>query len=105
MMGAGEGSHLFALPSPFLVDERRDALDRPAIVGKNQRRTVPADLVAEQTVDRRPDRLLRQRPELLDRADHTQVQLLALSGIDNRHRPWRAVWLQTAEVACNLFQR
>jgi hypothetical protein len=45
------------------------------------------DLLAHQPVDRRPDRFLRQRAELLDRVDDAQIEVLAQTGVDDRHGP------------------
>ena len=42
---------------------------------------------AEQTIDRRPNRFLRQRPKLLDRTDHSEIEILAQAGVDDGYRP------------------
>ncbi len=85
------------------IHERGDALDTPAVVGEDERRAMPADLVAQVLVDRWPDGFLRQRPELRHRADDTQVQFLALAGVDDGHRPGNAL-LHAAEEAGDLLQ-
>src|SRR5947209_841888 len=70
-----------------LVEERRDPLDRAAVVGEDERRAMGADLLAEEPVDRRPDRLLRQRPELLDGVEDAQVEVLAQPRVDDADGP------------------
>ncbi len=92
-----------------LVEERRDALDGPAVVGEDESGSMAADLVAQQTVDRRPDGALRQGAEMLDGADDTQVEILADAGVDDRDRPRDelAAGIQgaAAEIAGDLVER
>ena len=65
-----------------LVEEGGDPLHRAPVVGEHQRRTVAPDLLPEKAVDRRPDGLLRQCPELFDGADDAQVEILAPTCVD-----------------------
>ena len=48
---------------------------------------MPANLLFEHSIDRRPDRLLRQSAEALDRVDHAQVEVLSQSRVDHGDRP------------------
>src|SRR5205823_5189083 len=91
-----------------LVQKSRDALDGAAVVGEDQRRAVGANLLLQESVDRRPDRFLRQRAEVLDRAEDTEVEVLAQSRVDQGDGP-RAqlalIDLATTEEAGNLVER
>ncbi len=71
----------------LFVQEGGDSFNGPAIVGEDDGRTMVADLVAEKAVDRRPDRFLRQRSELLDGVDDQQIEVLAHAGVHDAHRP------------------
>ena len=55
-----------------------------------------ADQVGEEPVDRRPDRLLGQRAELLDGAEDAQVEVLAQPAVDDRDRAMRVSLLVRA---------
>ena len=93
----------------IFVQRRRDPLDGTAVVGEDDRRTVLPNLPGEQAVDRRPNRLLRQRPELLDGIDDEEIEVLANAGVDDVDRPRcdAAVgrWREAAEIAGHLLQR
>ncbi len=89
----------------MLIQIRRDPLYAAAVVGEDQRRAMGLDFVGEQAIDRRPNRLLRQRAELRHRADHAQVEVLAQASIDDSHRPLLAVRVEAAEVAGDFVQR
>src|SRR5262249_54614868 len=91
------------------VETGRDALDGAAIVGEHDRRAMPANLVADEAIDRRPDRFLRQRPKLLDGTDDAQIEVLAQPGIDDCHGAWMPVTFgirfAATEIAGDFFQR
>ena len=89
------------------VQPERQALGQTAAVDEDQRRAMRPYQVEDGRVDGRPDRLAvaavarhRQRVvqrrrvgigkvgHVVDRHDDLEVQLLALTGIDDRHRPW-----------------
>src|SRR5438105_4557827 len=110
-MGAGE--------IVFLVQKRCDAFDGAAIVGENDGGAMLANLVGEESVDRRPHRLFRQRTELLDWINDEQIEVLANASIHDGHWPrlkkgthlifslkMRCVpFFSTAEIAGDLIQR
>ncbi len=100
-MGAGD---LF-----LFIDIGRDALDGPAVVGEHDGRTMFTNLIAEQSINGRPDRFFRQRPELLDGVDDAQVEIFTQPGVHDRHGtrlPFAlGVRFAAAEVAGHFFQR
>src|ERR1035438_1016528 len=62
------------------------------------------NLLRESAIDRGPNRLFRERAELLDRADDLQIEMLAQTGIDDDDRPFAAI-LEAAEIAGDLVER
>ena len=75
-------------PSDFfrIVEMGGDSFHHPAIVGKHDGGSMLPNLLTQQTIDRRPNRLFRQRAKLFDGAKDTEVEVLAKPGIDQRDR-------------------
>ncbi len=93
----------------LLVQMGGDALDTAAVVGEHDGRTVLGDQLRQQPVDRRPDRLFRQRPEVLDGAEHTQIEVFPQPGVHDGDRPRRHGAVRgnvaAAKVVGDHFQR
>src|SRR5215813_15257751 len=54
------------------------------------------DFLSEKSVNRRPDRFLRQRAEVLHRADDAQIEVLPQAGVDDGDRAWLRLSLRAA---------
>ncbi len=91
-------------PALRIIQVCRDALDAAPIVGEDDGRAMPADLLGEQTINGRPDRFFRQRAELLHRADYAQIKSLAHARIDHGDRTLATGIGESAEIAGYFIQ-
>ncbi len=100
-MGAGD----FA----FVVEKGGDAFGGAAVVGEHDGRAMFADEVAQQAVNRRPDRSFWQRAERLHGIEDAQIEVLAQSGVYNgdgpRNKPPFGVRLRAAEETSHFIKR
>ena len=87
-----------------LLQLQRDRLGAGAGVGENQRRAVVCHEVGQQVIHVRIDDLGRVLRQVVDRAEHAQVEVLALLDVDDVDRP-RLAARPAAEVVRDFLNR